>query len=71
MSEVKTLGEALPAEMKYVRETVIPIYQEIGSAGSFAIAMINRDLSRAEKAMAEGDAVEMLRSYEALKGIKL
>lgn len=63
-----TLGEALPAEMARVRDHVMPAYLEIGAAGSFALALMRRDLDLAAKAMIEGDTVAMLRVYESLKG---
>lgn len=66
-NEVKSLGEALPSEMKRVREQLMSKYQAIGGAGAFAIAMMNNELDRATKALAEGDVVKMLQSYEALK----
>jgi len=66
--ETKTLGEELPREMARVRDQVMPAYQEIGTAGAFALAMMRADLDAAAKAMAEGDVVAMLRVYESLKG---
>lgn len=64
-----TLGDALPREMARVRDEVIPVYQDslLNGVGAFAIAMMRNDLDRAAKAMAEGDVVEMLRVYQALK----
>lgn len=62
-----SLGEALPREMTRVRG-LIPIYQSIGPAGGFAIAMMNRSLDDAQRALAEGDVVAMIRVYEDLKG---
>lgn len=63
-----TLGTALPREMARVRDEVMPAYQSIGPAGTFALTMMRRDLDAAAKAMAEGDTVAMLRVYESLKG---
>lgn len=62
-----TLGDALPREMARVRDTVIPPYQQIGPAGTFAIAMMRADLDRAAKALAEEDVAAMISAYEALK----
>lgn len=61
-----TLADALPREMKRVRE-LIPIYTSVPN-GSFAIAMMNEALSRAEKSMAEDDVLRMLAAYVELKG---
>lgn len=66
--EPKTLGEALPKEMARVRDEVMPAYQEIGHAGSYALTMMRHDLDAAAKALAEGDVVKMMKCYEALKG---
>lgn len=67
--DVLTLGEALPKEMARVRDHVMPAYQHpaLQGAGAFALAMMHRDLDRAAKAMIEGDTVEMMRAYQALK----
>ena len=68
MSEQKqdTLGDALPREMDRVTK-LIETYASIGPAGRFAIAMMRQDLSRAAKAMAEGDIGEMMATYQSLK----
>ena len=65
MSE--TLGKALPKEMARVRDVVMPPYIEIGPVGVFALTLMRADLDRAAKALSEGDVVEMMRAYEALK----
>lgn len=74
MSDIKeTLGDALPREMTRVRDEVMPAYQSplLNGAGDFALAIMRRDLDAAQKAMIEGDVVEMIRCYHALKGYKL
>lgn len=68
MSEIDTLGEALPREMARVRDEVMPAYLAIGPAGTFALMLMRAALDCATKALAEGDAVECLRVYEELKG---
>lgn len=68
MNNVKTLADELPKECARVR-TVLGYYREIGPAGAFGAMMIERDLAAADRAMAEGDVVEMLRAYETLKEI--
>lgn len=67
----ETLGTALPKEMTRVRDVVMPAYIEIGPAGAIALAMMRASLDQAQKAMAEGDVVAMLRAYEDLKGYTL
>jgi len=66
-----TLGDALPREMARVRDHVMPAYVETGASGAFALAMMRRALDDAAKAMIEGDTLEMLRAYAALKGFKV
>jgi len=44
--------------VKGLREVHAPAYQNIGLPGAFAIALMNLPLSRAEKAMDEGDVIE-------------
>ena len=62
-----TLGDELCKEMKRVRDTLIPLYTEIGPAGAFALMCMRHDLDKAARAMAEGDVVEMMRCYDSLK----
>jgi hypothetical protein len=62
-----TLGDALPREMKHVRDVLMPRYLAIGPAGAIVLAFMRAELDRATKALAEGDVLTMLRSYEALK----
>ena len=65
MSE--SLAEALPKEMARVRDELLPMYVQIGPAGSFGAAMLRGALDRAAKAMASGDVVAMLAAYQELK----
>lgn len=65
-----TLGDALPMEMARVRDHLMPMYQSVGPAGGFALAMMRADLDRATKALAEGDVPGMVRAYEALRQYK-
>lgn len=67
---MSSLGSELPKEMARVRDELMPIYQSIGTAGRFALLMMCAELDRATKALAEGDVITMMRSYEALKGFK-
>lgn len=71
MSEGLTLAADLPMQMARVRDELMPVYQSIGPAGGFALAMMRAALDRAAKAMAEGDVVEMLRADQELREFKL
>jgi hypothetical protein len=71
MSEHESLGEALPAVMAYIRDTVIPAYENIGPTSIFAVSMMKYDLDLAAKAMAAGDLPGMISAYQALKDYKL
>jgi hypothetical protein len=67
--KIETLGDALPREMTRVRE-IIPLYDGV-PMGFLAATMMRQSLDRAQKALAEGDVVEMIRCYEDLKGYSL
>ena len=68
---MKTLGKALPKEMKRVRDEVLPIYLECGAAGLPAVYMMRTDLDLAAKALSEGDIEAMIKAYQSLKGYNL
>ena len=67
-----SLAEALPKEQARVREIIIE-YRDpsLKGAGNIAAAMMEQSLARADKAIMEGDVVEMMRCYEDLKGYEL
>lgn len=66
-----TLGDALPREMARVRDIVMPVYQDIGPAGAYALAFMRRDLDLAAKALAEDDLIAMLYALQSLREYKL
>lgn len=65
-----TLGEALPLEMTRVRDKLLPVY-DATPGGQIAAAMMRADLDQAQRALASGDVVEMIRVYESLKEYSL
>lgn len=67
---MSTLGEALPAEMTRVRDELIPMYLSIGPMGGPAVFLMRMALHKAQKALADGDVVAMMRAYEELKDFK-
>ena len=67
---MSSLGIELPREMTRVRN-LIPLYRDLpNNAGAFAIAIMNATLDLAQRALAEGDVIAMIRVYEDLKGFK-
>lgn len=66
----QSLGTALPAEMKRVRDVMIPLYESIGIGGRPGVFMMKAELDNATAALAEGDILRMMHAYEALKGWK-
>lgn len=69
-----SVGEALPREMKRVREVVLPAYYEVLKENPLtiiAINLMNASLDAAAKALSEGDVIAILRAYEDLKGYEL
>lgn len=61
-----TLREAIPLEMARVRDELLPLYDAI-PAGIFAATLMRLTLDRATRALADGDAVEMVRCFQELK----
>jgi hypothetical protein len=67
-AEIRTLADALPAEMARVRE-VLGHYREIGPAGAIGAAFIEQDLRAADRAVMSGDVVAMIAALKKLQGI--
>lgn len=63
----ETLPEALVREIARVRDEVRPAYVSIGSPGRFALEILDRSLTRADKALEEHDAAEMVIAYKSLR----
>lgn len=64
-----SVGEDIFVELqrnRKLRET----YGELGPAGRFGYICIGQDIAEAETALAAGDIVEVLRSFEKLKANK-
>ncbi|MFA6165405.1 MAG: hypothetical protein WC700_02230 [Gemmatimonadaceae bacterium] len=62
-----SVGEAFPREQERVRELLIE-YDKLGPVGAFGALMLRDTLARADAAMASGDVIAILRSYEELRG---
>lgn len=69
MSESRTLAEELPYQQQRVRE-LLPLYEQCGPGGMFAVAMIKASLAAAERAASSGDVVAMLRACKDLQEIE-
>ena len=67
-----TLAEALPEQIRRVREDVLPSYEALRGIPNVmvgpAIAMMNHAINEATKAAASGDVILMLQWHEELKG---
>jgi len=63
----RNLAAALQAEMRRVRDEVLPAYLAIGSPGAFAVASMRAELDAATKALTEHDVVECLRAFKSLR----
>lgn len=61
--------EGLQKLMNKSRE-LLKAYDEIGPQGAFGAAMIRADIQDAEKAIASGDVVAIVKMYEKLQGHK-
>lgn len=64
-----SVGEDFPKQQARARE-LLSQYHQIGPAGTFGAMMIEQAMQRADKAIAGGDVIEILRSYEELRGLK-
>lgn len=66
-----TLGDALPREIERVQE-IIKEYESLPhGAGLMAATMMKNDIKIANKAIMEGDIVQMISSYKDLKEWRL
>lgn len=66
--EPKTVADELMKEITRVRDKVMPAYQYIGAPGLIGLAMMRDSLDRATRALAEGDAIQCIKSLEDLRG---
>ena len=64
------LIEGLITQINRCREVVLPAYEEIGPAGIFGATMIRAANAKAEKAMGDGDTLEMLAIFKELQEIE-
>ena len=71
MTDIDTLGHALPREMARVRDEVMPVYREIGRPGVIALHLMTEALDRAARALAEGDVTAMIAALEDLRGFEV
>jgi len=62
------LIEGMQEEMNRCCE-LLKLYEQTPT-GVFGATMIKQGISNAEKAIASGDVIEMLKSYEDLKGFE-
>ena len=63
-----SLGEEFPKELSRVRQLVAEYRSLPDGAGYLGASIMELALKRADQASASGDVVEMIRSYEELKG---
>jgi hypothetical protein len=64
------LVQGLIIQINRCKEDLLPAYDEIGSAGIFGATMIRATIAKAEKALGEGDTLEMLACYKELEDCK-
>lgn len=66
---MSSVGEDFPRQQQRVRE-LREEYVQIGRAGALGLVMIDQVLARAERAAMSGDVLQILQSYEELRGCK-
>lgn len=64
-----SVGEDMPNQQARARE-LLTEYHKIGPAGKFGVYMIEQALRRADAALASGDVVEIVKSYQELRGLE-
>lgn len=62
----KNLAQGLLEELRRCRD-LLKMYEDIGQPGFFAASMLKIGIEQAEDAQANGDVIQMLKSYEELK----
>jgi len=66
--EPKTVADELMKEITRVRDRVLPAYNYVGGPAAIAAQMMRGSLDRATRALAEGDAIQCIKSLEDLRG---
>ena len=66
MTQIRSLADALPAEIKRCQE-LLTEYQSLGAVGIFGATMIKQSVDAAVEAISSGDVVEQIRCYNELK----
>ena len=61
------LIEGIQTKCNFIRDEIIPRYDEIGQSGAFGKIMLQGDIKKGEQAIAGGDVIEMLRVYKELE----
>lgn len=64
-----SVGEDFPKQQARVR-VILGYYREIGPVGAFGAAIIEQTLRDADAAIASGDIIAILRTYQEMKEIK-
>lgn len=67
---MSSVGIELPELIRKVRDETLPLYEEIAKVSpltNLTIAVIKHEMDVATRALAEGDVVQILKSYESLK----
>lgn len=65
---MSSLGYELPKEMARVRDELLPRYDNLPfDDGVLTAKVMRHELDVATRALAEGDVIQMMRSYEQLK----
>lgn len=66
---MSSVGAEFPKEQARCRD-LLGIYKTLGINGAFGASMIEQVLERADEAMASGDVIAVLRSYQEMKECK-
>lgn len=64
-----SVGEDFPHQQERLRE-LMQEYRDLGPAGTFGLMMLQQVAKRADEAMASGNVVRILSSYQEMKECK-
>jgi hypothetical protein len=60
------LIEGIQEKCNFIRSTILPEYEKLGTVGVFGATCLREDIRKGEQAIAGGDVEEMLLVYRQL-----
>lgn len=63
---MSNLIEAIQQKCNYIRDEVIPMYEQIGPVGNIGKMFLQNEVRNAESVIASGDVVQMVSTLQSL-----